>query len=264
MFASPPLWRIPLDERPRIAHCALACHNTANTNLTDRYFLPDLWTLHLYRYHAQINIPRFSQAIHPGSLTIFPPATPLSYAYREVSHHLYVHFRLENNLNSPLQIAMHTETGADNERWNRELWFLIESFRAHPLRAEVKLWELLFELCERHQGAPTHHPSLEKALQIIELRLAEPLSPALLAHEVGLSHNHLIRLFQKETGGSISAYIRARRAQRALHLLQNTTLPLVSVAAQVGARPGKALCDLLKRETGMSPRRLRTRQDPKL
>lgn len=253
-----PQWNINLLERPRIAHCAFVCHNAQGQHATEHYFLPNLWCLHLYSYHAQIQIPNHQQRIHPGSLTIFPPATPLSYRYHAVSWHHYVHFQLAENLQTPYRLMVHYETGAENERWRRELTFLIEAFRTHPLRAEVKLWELLFGLTEQLEGVSDRHPALEKALQIIELRLAEPLAPAVLAHEVGVSHNHLIRLFQKETGGTIVAYIRARRAERARHLLENTTLPLVSVATQVGVQPGKALSDLLKQSTGYSPRQLRT------
>ena len=69
---------------------------------------------------------------------------------------------------------------------------------------------------------------------MIELRLAETLSVKALADEVGISHNHLTRLFRAAVGDTVIGYIRQRRVQRARHLLEHTTLPIKTVAAQVG------------------------------
>jgi AraC-like DNA-binding protein len=176
-----------------------------------------------------------------------------------VATHFYVHFHLATSTESARYVPGHQDTGADNEWWNGELEQIVEFARDDFLRAEVKLWDLLFTLSARKQSPSTQHPSLQKALRVIENRLSEPLAPVDIAREVGLSHNHLIRLFRQETGSTISGYIRSRRAHRARHLLENTTLPLVNVAAQVGVEPGKGLCNLVKVETGRSPRQWRGR-----
>ena len=69
---------------------------------------------------------------------------------------------------------------------------------------------------------------------MIELRLAGPISVAALASEVGLSHNHLTRLFHAHAGETVAGYIAQRRLLRARHLLLHSTLPVKSIAAQVG------------------------------
>jgi AraC-like DNA-binding protein len=174
-----------------------------------------------------------------------------------VATHFFLHFRLAISTKSARYVLGYQDTGADNEWWNSELEQIVEFARSDFLRAEVKLWELLFTLSAREPSTSTQHPSLQKAIGLIENRLSESLAPAEIGHEVGLSHNHLIRLFHQETGRTISGYIRSRRAHRARHLLENTTLPLVNVAAQVGVEAGKGLCNLVKAETGRSPRQWR-------
>ncbi|HEX8834197.1 MAG TPA: helix-turn-helix domain-containing protein, partial [Abditibacteriaceae bacterium] len=253
-----PHWPIDLSQRPVIAQGALTSHKRSGEPSTERYLLPDLWCLHLYRYHGRIEIPGHRLMIHPGSLTIFPAGLPLTYHFFGAATHFYVHFQLATSTKPPRHVPGHQDTGADNEWWNGELEQIVEFARSDCLRAEVKLWDLLFTLSSREQSRnSTQHPSLQKALRIIEIRLSEPLAPVEIAREVGLSHNHLNRLFHQETGSTISGYIRSRRAHRARHLLENTTLPLVNVAAQVGVEPGKGVCNLVKVETGRSPRKWR-------
>lgn len=78
-----------------------------------------------------------------------------------------------------------------------------------------------------------------------------------VAEAVGVSHNHLIRLFRAETGGTVVAYIRRRRMEQARHLLRESTLSIPAVAASVGIGDLQAFNKACRRELGASPRTIR-------
>ena len=105
-------------------------------------------------------------------------------------------------------------------------------------------------------NAPPVHPHpapVERARQLIELRLSEPLSVKDLAKEVGLSHNHLTRLFHAAVGDTVIGYIHQRRVQRARHLLEHTTLPIKTIAAQVGVEDPRLFYKLIRAHLGWPP-----------
>jgi hypothetical protein len=211
-----PHWPIDLSQHPVISQGALTSHNRSGESSTERFLLPELWCLHLYRYHGRVEIPGHRLMIHPGSLTIFPAGLPLTYHFQGVSTHFYVHFRIATSAKPARYVLGHQDTGADNGWWNGELEQIVEYSRSDSLRAEVKLWDLLFTLSAREQSSSTQHPSLQKALRLIENRLSEPLRQLRSRMKWGLSHNHLIRLFRQETGSTISGYIAAdERIERA-------------------------------------------------
>lgn len=129
------------------------------------------------------------------------------------------------------------------------------------LRAEIKLWDLLYDLAA-YGRSPTmrRHPSLEKALTLIDARLGESISVNALAREVAVSRNHLTRLFHQEKGLTVVAYIRQQRARRAQHLLEHTTLSLNFIAEQINAPNLQSFSALVKKETGHAPTHWRRRR----
>ncbi len=98
---------------------------------------------------------------------------------------------------------------------------------------------------------------MQRVRHLIEQRLGEPLRVPELAAEVGLSHNHLTRLFNQALGMTVIAYIQERRVQRAHHLLIHTTRPVKAIALEVGMPDLQALNKMMRRLTGNSPRQIR-------
>ncbi|WP_344144381.1 helix-turn-helix domain-containing protein, partial [Kribbella yunnanensis] len=92
----------------------------------------------------------------------------------------------------------------------------------------------------------------------IEANLARPVTVAAVARIAGVSHNHLTRLFQAETGSTVIGYLRRRRMTRARHLLVSSTLSIPAVAASVGIPDLQAFNKACHRELGASPRSIRT------
>ena len=74
---------------------------------------------------------------------------------------------------------------------------------------------------------------------------------------VGISHNHLTRLFRSQTGGTVIGHLRARRMARAAHLLRESTMSIRAIAASVGIPDLQAFNKSCRASAGLSPRQIR-------
>ncbi|NUT48649.1 MAG: helix-turn-helix transcriptional regulator, partial [Saccharothrix sp.] len=99
--------------------------------------------------------------------------------------------------------------------------------------------------------------AVARAIAHVEENLADPPAVPEIAAAAGVSQNHLLRLFRAETGGTVVAYVRRRRLERARHLLRESTLPIPAVAAAVGFTDLQAFNKACRRELGASPRAVR-------
>jgi AraC family transcriptional regulator len=109
--------------------------------------------------------------------------------------------------------------GADLPRIRDRFQTALDFHTRLPHLARAELWSLLCHLIgrqgSRYDDALGLHPAVRTAVARIETRLREPLSVVELAEAVGLSHNHLGRLFRAQLGTTVVAYIRDRRMARA-------------------------------------------------
>jgi AraC family transcriptional regulator len=196
----------------------------------------DLWCLHFYRYRSKIKIGPDTFEIFPGCIGITPPCVQSEYIFSERSTHGYVHYT----------VSFETAIGV---------------FPSQPLHTEIKIWDLLLLHAQQTAVSPDFgepvHPAVNKALQIIEARMGEPLAVGFLAESVGLSHNHLTRLFQKHLGKTVVGHLIERRLIRAEHLLKHSDMPIKQVAAQVGIPDLQAFNKAIRNRYQRSPRELR-------
>jgi transcriptional regulator GlxA family with amidase domain len=156
------------------------------------------------------------------------------------------------------------DLGAQFVTINQRLEQAIGYFPTQPRRAEARLWDMLWELVAvpaiRGAAPPHRHPAVDRVCSLIELNLAESMRVPDLAREVGLSHNHLIRLFRASFGTTVVGFIQQRRVQRSKHLLLYSTLPIKVIAAEVGMADLHFFNKTIRRTLGASPRQLRERQ----
>ncbi|MBV9848583.1 MAG: helix-turn-helix transcriptional regulator [Armatimonadetes bacterium] len=255
-----PQWRVPLSARPAVALMAVGVHGP---NLTERFGSTRHWWLHLYRYTARMRLAGAELPIRPGCVSLIPPGVEVEYDFGERATHLCAHFTLPDVGEEGIVVPALQDLGDDFPRVYAALEEAAGGFAANPVRAEVRLWDILWQIADRTppHAPPVHpHPApVERARQIIELRLGEALSVKALAAEVGVSHNHLTRLFHAAVGDTVIGYIRQRRVQRARHLLEHTTLPIKTVAAQVGVEDPRLFYKLIRAHLGCSPRQVRHR-----
>ncbi|MEM6939191.1 MAG: GlxA family transcriptional regulator [Pseudomonadota bacterium] len=78
------------------------------------------------------------------------------------------------------------------------------------------------------------HPKLSQVIQMMENNIEEPISPSLLAKEVGMSTRQLERLFRRYLNRSPKRYYMELRLQKARNLLMQTDMSVINVALACG------------------------------
>jgi AraC-like DNA-binding protein len=115
----------------------------------------------------------------------------------------------------------------------------------------------LFLRIQKERGLPTE---LQKVLEMVNRRYAEPLRLTELAEGAGWSVAHLHDRFKERLGFSPHQALIRRRIQVARELLASTNDPIKSVASQCGFPTASAFCVQFKRSTQLSPKEYRVRQ----
>jgi transcriptional regulator GlxA family with amidase domain len=78
------------------------------------------------------------------------------------------------------------------------------------------------------------HPKLAGVIQRMEAAIEDPISPADLAREVGMSTRQLERLFRRYLNRSPKRYYMELRLQKARNLLMQTDMSVINVALACG------------------------------
>jgi transcriptional regulator GlxA family with amidase domain len=78
------------------------------------------------------------------------------------------------------------------------------------------------------------HPKLSQVIQMMEGNIEDPLSPADLADQVGMSTRQLERLFRRYLNRSPKRYYMELRLQKARNLLMQTDMSVINVALACG------------------------------
>lgn len=100
---------------------------------------------------------------------------------------------------------------------------------------------------------------LESIERYIAAHLDADLSLEALSREIHYSSSYLSRTFKRHTGGSLSAYIKKARIERAKLLLANTDYQVQEIAEKVGMPKINTFGTVFKSETGFSPTQYRVR-----
>ncbi|MGJ8626434.1 MAG: GlxA family transcriptional regulator [Sulfitobacter sp.] len=78
------------------------------------------------------------------------------------------------------------------------------------------------------------HPKLSQVIQMMESNIEEPISPSVLARDVGMSTRQLERLFRRYLNRSPKRYYMELRLQKARNLLMQTDMSVINVALACG------------------------------
>ena len=91
---------------------------------------------------------------------------------------------------------------------------------------------------EQRLSIPTRigvrHPKLSTVIQMMEAHIEEPVSPSILARDVGMSTRQLERLFRRYLNRSPKRYYMELRLQKARNLLMQTDMSVINVALACG------------------------------
>jgi AraC-like DNA-binding protein len=247
---------VPVEPLPRLALVARSTHGDLPVQ---GWIVDGLWGVHLYRYGADLTVGGVPLRLEPGYAGFTPPGARAEYRFQGISTHVFAHLRFPTDaVTRPLPLVFPV-----GHRFPT-LWAQMEEaigfFPTDPRRAEVRVWDVLLTLLDAATvDAPTLPVPVWRTLETIEQRMHEPLSVAHLARQVGLSHNHLTRLFRAATGQTVVEAIQRRRMERARHLLQFSTMPVKEIAVLVGLPDLQHFNKAVRRHLGASPTKFRRR-----
>jgi AraC-like DNA-binding protein len=111
-------------------------------------------------------------------------------------------------------------------------------------------------LDQGHQPVPLDLAAIDA---FIDRHLHEPIRVADLARLVHRSSSHFQALFRQTTGTSVLQYLRRRRVELAVSLIETTDRSLADIAVATGFAHQSALTHALRELAGVTPGRLRRR-----
>jgi AraC-like DNA-binding protein len=94
---------------------------------------------------------------------------------------------------------------------------------------------------------------LAQVCEFIARHHAKRLTIDVLARRAGLSKFHFIRSFTARTGQTPHQYLRAKRIDRACHLLATTPMPISDVCEACGFESLSSFSGVFRRLTGETP-----------
>lgn len=97
------------------------------------------------------------------------------------------------------------------------------------------------------------HSIIEKSIRYIKLHIDQDIKREDVSAYVYLNPDYLTRIFKKETGMSITEYTINERIKIAKKLLENTNMPVSSIALRVGYANFSHFAKTFRKHTGMNP-----------
>ncbi len=112
----------------------------------------------------------------------------------------------------------------------------------------------LFDQLEPTRGGSNQ--LVTEVCSYIRQNLGETLSLEVLSRHVHVSPTYLSRLFKRETGCALNAYISQHRVLRAMQLLE-THYKIIDIAGMVGFENAKYFSQVFRRQVGKTPQQYR-------
>ncbi len=161
---------------------------------------------------------------------------------RDVCYYV-LHFsaRLATRLPPGAGVHVLPVTGAErladaHELFLRAMTFAPQSTGVEKLMLDALTREILIAVSEEYATAcaPGAGGLRRELLAYVGTHSSAPLSLSRLAAQFGYSPSYIARVFRREAGTSLSAYLARLRLERAAVLLASTDLGVGEIAAQVG------------------------------
>ena len=96
-------------------------------------------------------------------------------------------------------------------------------------------------------------PVVGKTVVLVDADLSSNLTLDALAKAVGVSASYLSTAFKRETGTTLTEYVRKKRVKYAQKLLETTHLQIQTVAGHCGMVDVQYFSKVFKAETGQTP-----------
>ncbi|WNS42886.1 helix-turn-helix domain-containing protein [Paenibacillus sp. MMS20-IR301] len=211
--------------------------------------------------------------LREGDMIIIPPGTPHRYGAAAANPWsiYWFHFKGEHAAQlvslfglSAAQLALPPSGIARFTEWFQPAYELLAE-RTYSLTSHVHVAQTARQLLSgiglntmKSAQEKKRENYLEQAIQYMNQHMDTSIKLTELARHVGLSQQHLIHLFNLETGVPPIEYFLRLKIQRAGQLLDLTELSIKEISAAVGINDPYYFSRLFKKMSGFSPSRYRS------
>ena len=101
---------------------------------------------------------------------------------------------------------------------------------------------------------PDFEPVVRRVINLVKQNLSLPLSVTSIAEEMGMSREHLSRVFHQNMGVTLYQFILSEKMEYACHLLKTSKLSIKEVAFLCGYSSSAHFCRLFKKVNTMTPK----------
>lgn len=237
---------------PVLVQAGLCLHGT---RAVETHCQHGLWSLHAYHYAGRLTVGGSSYSFQPGWLSLIPPGQDAEWQFPQHAPHYYAHFKAEKAPETTPTLLLR-DLGRRSVSFGAQFDTIVGFLPHQPTRANVRLWDLLFQLAEETdmEGPPARfHPHLQIALSVIRNHPSDKLLVGPMARQMGVCANHLTQLFKHQFGCGVREYIQRERIGRACELLRETRLQVKSIAIECGFPDLQYFNKIIRRATGVSP-----------
>ncbi len=249
-------------QRHLLVHAGVEVHQLEECHVYDDYFQPFETTHGEDDYLIAIGIKgevcwRHEEnqcLLHPQQIVSFRPAKNLQIRRCSPKPALVLvwQFNMKSMRKANQALGGNGDADCPRKTWplmgplplNDEQQLLVLSLRSapdpyhHTLWYGAKLLELFATLplsSTPGQAVTPHiHPAIQHTIAALHSNVAEPPSLPEIAKKAGVSSTHLSHLFTRQTGMTISRYLRQLRMQKAALLLKSGEYNVTETAFSVG------------------------------
>lgn len=132
--------------------------------------------------------------------------------------------------------------------------------------AQLLMAQVLFRIARllaesRQAGIPQTDLYVKQAIAYMQENYDRDIRLRDIAAAANLHPSYLQRLFKRQVGEPVTAYLTAHRMERAKMLLSHTDIPIADICEYVGVASRSYFHALFKKHAGMTPAEYRSAQD---
>lgn len=113
------------------------------------------------------------------------------------------------------------------------------------------------EKMRKLRRSDTNSKHINACKEYIYSHIKERITIEDLSDELGVSASYLSRLFKKETGGSVSAYIRRQKIEKAKNLLRYSDYSIIDIANRLSFSSQSHFIQQFREIAGVTPKKYR-------
>ncbi len=217
---------------------------------------PEHWTLFFLEHDGVVGINNKPHEYKAGNVCFVTPGTKVQFFYTGANTFTYdLTFGLLARTETVVIPAV-ADLGEYTELRRKEFidadsWGHISIMRGLACAFNT-LWSIA-----KPSNQVRKSDMVSEAEAFIMKNLHGPINIAEMSTQLGISHNHLLRLFHKEHHCTIQSFIRDMRAEIARQMITDSLSPLKEIATKVGCQDLQYFNKLIRTATGMSPSMLR-------